>query len=117
MKENKNKQKEMANLVGEPCNDRNCHVHGNLKSRGRTFEGIVVKKLAKRLTIEFERMVYVKKYERYKKTKTKVHARLPDCMRTNVQLGDHIKIQECRPLSKIIHFVVVQKIKSVEDVQ
>ena len=29
-------------------------------------------------------------------------------------VGDTVKIQECRPLSKIIHFVVIKKIKSGE---
>ena len=29
------------------CTDRNCHIHGNLKVRGRTFEGRVIKKFAK----------------------------------------------------------------------
>ncbi len=93
------------------CKDKNCHIHGNLKVRGRIFEGKVTKKFHKRITIEFERMIYVRKYERYKKSKTKIHARLPICMEDKIQVGDLIKIQECRPLSKIIHFVVIEKIK------
>ncbi len=80
-------------------------------SRGRIFEGKVIKKFSKRLAIEFERMVYVKKYERYKKTKTKIHARLPSKMYDKIKIGDTIRIRECRPLSKIIHFVVIEKIK------
>jgi len=103
---------ELAEAV---CNERDCHVHGNLKSRGRTFEGKVIKKFAKRITIEFERMIYVKKYERYKKSKTKIHARLPVCMEKEINIGNLIKIQECRPLSKIIHFVVIGKIKGGEE--
>tara|TARA_Y100000296_G_scaffold83614_1_gene115081 strand:+ start:287 stop:682 length:396 start_codon:yes stop_codon:yes gene_type:complete len=93
------------------CKDRNCHIHGNLKTRGRIFEGKITKKFPKRITIEFERMIYVRKYERYKKSKTKIHARLPICMEDKIQIGDLIKIQECRPLSKIIHFVVIGKVK------
>ena len=96
------------------CSDRNCHVHGNLKARGRIFGGIVTKKFHKRIVIEFERMVYVRKYERYKKSKTKIHARLPVCMEDEINVGDYIKIQECRPLSKLIHFVVIEKIKGGE---
>ena len=61
---------ELAEAV---CKDRDCHVHGNLKARGRTFEGKVIKKFNKRIAIEFERMIYVKKYERYKKSRTKIH--------------------------------------------
>ena len=105
----------LAEAVGKnDCNDRNCHLHGNLKTRGRFFEGVVTKKFPKRVVIEFERMIYVRKYERYKKSKTKIHARLPNCMTDQINIGDLIKIQECRPLSKIIHFAVIEKI-NVED--
>jgi len=83
--------------------------------RGRIFEGIVTVKFPKRITIEFERMVYVKKYERYAKLKTKLHARLPDELEKLVNIGDLIKIQECRPLSKILHFIVIKKIKDGGD--
>jgi len=57
-------------------------------------------------------MIYVRKYERYAKSKTKIHVRLPVCIEKNIQIGDLIKVQECRPLSKIIHFVFIEKIKS-----
>mgnify|MGYP001617156516 CR=1 FL=1 len=91
--------------------DRDCPFHGNLKARGRVFEGLVIKKFPNRVAIEFERMVYVRKYERYSKSKTKIHARLPVCMEKDIDVGDLIRVQECRPLSKIIHFVVIKKIK------
>jgi len=94
------------------CADITCPVHGKLKVRGRIFEGTVIKKFPKRITIEFERMVYVKKYERYAKSRTKIHARLPECIEKNINVGDFVKIQECRPLSKIIHFVVISKVKN-----
>jgi len=96
------------------CYDKNCHIHGNLKIRGRIFEGVVIKKFHKRVVIEFERMVYVSKYERYKKSKTKIHARLQECMEDKINVGDYIKIQECRPLSKLIHFIVIEKIRGGE---
>jgi small subunit ribosomal protein S17 len=109
--EEKTKQKKVAKVVETPCNDKNCHIHGNLKVRGRLFEGKVISKFQKRIAIEFERMVYVKKYERYKKSKTKIHARLPNCMKDQIEIGDYVKIGECRPLSKVIHFVAIEKIK------
>jgi small subunit ribosomal protein S17 len=93
------------------CREKDCPFHGNLKVRGRIFEGKVTKKFYKRVTIEFERMVYIRKYERYSKSKTKIHARLPRCMENEVNIGDTVMIQTCRPLSKIIHFVVIKKIK------
>ena len=114
MKEEK-VEKKAKEKTSVSCGDRDCSVHGNLKSRGRTFEGKVIRKFHKRVAIEFERMIYVKKYERYKKSKTKIHARLPVCMEKEINVGDLIKVQECRPLSKIIHFVVVEKIKEAEE--
>ena len=97
------------------CDDKNCHVHGKLKTRGRIFEGTVIKKFHKRVVVEFERMIYVRKYERYMKGKTKIHAHLPDCMADNIHTGDLIRVMECRPLSKIIHFAVIHKIKGAEE--
>jgi small subunit ribosomal protein S17 len=111
----KKEQKESAKIAGAVCNDKKCHVHGNLKTRGRIFEGRVTKKFKNRVVIEFERMIYSRKYERYFKARTKIHARLPSCMENEIQIGDLIKIQECRPLSKIIHFAVIKKIKGKEE--
>jgi len=117
----KTKTKKMGNkktvkeIVSTACNDKDCPVHGNLKLRGKTFKGKVVSKHEKRIAIEFERMIYLRKYERYGKTKTKIHARLPRCMEKDVEIGDMVKIKECRPLSKIIHFAFLEKINTGED--
>ena len=114
MTENTKKQKQETNLVKEQatsCNDIRCPFHGSLKVRGRTFRGTVIKKFPKRVVIEFERTLYIKKYERYSKSKTKLHAKLSDCLNSEVNVGDYIEIVECRPLSKIIKFVVTKKIR------
>jgi small subunit ribosomal protein S17 len=109
-------KKEEKNLVRTSSEyEKDCPFHGNLKVRGRTFKGVVIKKFYKRVVIEFERRIYVKKYERYAKLKTKLHARLPSCINNDINIGDYIKISECRPLSKIIHFVVINKIKNSSD--
>jgi small subunit ribosomal protein S17 len=102
------------NITGK-CTDVKCPFHGNLKLRGRKFQGTVVSKFPKRLAIEFERTVFIQKYERYAKSKTKLHARLPDCLANEIQVGDYIEIQECRQLSKIIAFVVIKKIRSANE--
>lgn len=91
--------------------EKQCWIHGSLKVRGRFFKGYVIKKLARRVAISFERTVFIQKYERYMKKRTKLHARLPRCMQDQVQVGDYIEIGECRPLSKIIHFVVTKVIR------
>ena len=90
------------------CADAQCPFHGSLSARGRSFKGIVVNKFPRRICIVFERTIYVKKYERYTKKRTRLHARLPSCIKAEV--GDYVKIQECRPLSKIIHFVVIENL-------
>jgi small subunit ribosomal protein S17 len=94
------------------CNDKCCPIHGHIKLRGRSFKGTVIKKFPKRVVIEFDRTLFVEKYERYSKRKTKLHARLPDCMFKDIEIGDYIEIMESRPISKIINFVVVKKISS-----
>src|SRR3989339_560459 len=101
VKEKMTKSKK-TEIVGTSCNDVKCHVHGHLKLRGKIFDGTVIKKFPKRVAIE---------YERYSKSKTKIHARLPVCMEKNINVGDLIRVQECRPLSKIIHFAVIGKVE------
>jgi small subunit ribosomal protein S17 len=107
--EKENSPKEKGKSI---CDDVKCHIHNGLKTRGRIFEGRVTKKFTNRITIEFERMIFVKKYERYLRSKTKIHAHLSKCMANEINVGDLIQIQECRPLSKIIHFVVIKKLKN-----
>jgi small subunit ribosomal protein S17 len=113
--EEKTKKKEKieeAKPAGAGCNDSKCHIHGKLSVRGRVFEGRVTKKFSTRIVIELERMIYSRKYERYYKSKTKIHAHLPKCMENEINVGDLVRIQETKPLSKIIHFTVIKKIKS-----
>jgi len=111
----KKQEKKMEEKVVE-CKDRLCPKHGDkkLKMRGRVFQGEVIKVLPGRVTIQFERMIKLPKYERYEKRKTKVHARLPDCMKMDVAVGDLIEIAETRPISKMIHFVVAKVVRKLE---
>jgi len=119
MAKQQSKKMEKKKTVNETssgnCTDRDCPVHGSLKLRGKTFKGTVVSKHEKRIAIEFERMIYLRKYERYGRTKTKIHARLPKCAEKNVNVGDLVKIKECRPLSKIIHFAFLEKVNTGEE--
>ena len=75
-------------------------------TRGRVFRGEVIKKFDTRVVIEFERTVRVAKYERFTKKKTRIHAKIPENM--EVEIGDFVKVRECRPISKIIHFIVTE---------
>ena len=91
------------------CKDRFCIVHGGFNTRGRSFSGEVTKIFGQRAVIEFQRKVFIKKYERYAKAKTKLHAHIPECLKGQIEVGDLVTIQECRPISKIKHFVVLRK--------
>jgi len=92
------------------CNDKKCPIHGNIKLRGRTFTGTIIKKDTHRsATIEFPRFYYIKKYERYEKRRTKLHVHNPSCI--NAKKDDKVIINECRPLSKTKNFVITKIVK------
>ena len=96
-------------LPKEKCNDINCPFHGKLSVRGRQFTGTVISaKMRKTAVIEFERLYFLKKYERYEKRRTKLKVHNPECI--NAKDGDVVIIMECRPLSKTKTFVIVQKL-------
>lgn len=110
----KTKETKIKNEKKVSCADKLCPFHGStpVKLRGRTFEGEVISKFPGRVKIEFDRVLYDRKYERFNKRASRIHARLPDCLKEEIQLGDWIEIKECRPLSKIIHCIVTKKIRS-----
>tara|TARA_Y100000310_G_scaffold342500_1_gene446022 strand:+ start:213 stop:563 length:351 start_codon:yes stop_codon:yes gene_type:complete len=114
MKEKTEEKVRKISKDSQSCNDKTCPKHGTLKVRGRTFKGTVIRKFPKRIVIEFERTIRIRKYERYMKRTTKIHARLPPCQEDNVKVGDYVLVGECRPLSKMIHFVFLNKVKETE---
>lgn len=91
------------------CEER-CNRHGTLSIRGRKFKGTVIKIVNQRAVIEWERITYYPKYERYGHAKSKLHAHIPKCLVEEIKVGDYIEIGECRPLSKITHFAVLGKV-------
>ncbi len=91
------------------CNDIKCTFHGKLSVRGRQFIGTVVStKMKKTAVIEFKRLHFLKKYERYEKRRTKLKVHNPECI--SAKDGDVVKVMECRPLSKTKNFVIIQKL-------
>lgn len=112
MAKEKTKQEEKKQPIS--CNDIDCPTHGNLSARGRSFKGTVISKHHKRICIEFERTVFIRKYERFAKKRTRIHARLPLCLNDSINIGDYIEVRQCRQLSKIISFVVTKKIRDKE---
>lgn len=88
------------------CKDVNCPFHGTLKVRGKTFTGTVVSdKMQRSVLVQWSGWRFIPKYERYKRTRTKISVHSPDCI--NPRKGAVVKIAECRPLSKTKNFVVL----------
>ncbi len=107
MKMKKTEKKNPPAEAGK-CSDKNCPVHGGLRTRGRIFRGRIIKVLEKerKITIEIEKVRYDKKYERYFRKKMRIHAHLPPC--TKAEVGKNARIMECRPISKTKHSVLVE---------
>ena len=89
------------------CEDKNCPYHGEVSLRGSIFEGTVVSdSMDKTVKVEWTSMTKDEKYSRYLKTKSKVSAHNPECVKA--KKGDRVLIAETRPLSKTKHFAVVR---------
>jgi small subunit ribosomal protein S17 len=92
------------------CEDENCPWHGSLPVRGRVLEGLVVSERAQKTAIvEKSYLHFIPKYERYERRHSRIAAYNPECM--SAKEGDVVKIAECRPLSKIKSFVVIEVVK------
>ncbi|MBS3815237.1 MAG: 30S ribosomal protein S17 [Hadesarchaea archaeon] len=92
----------------EECDDKNCPFHGTLATRGRILEGRVdSEKMDKTVVVEREYAEKIPKYERYERRTSRVHAHNPPCI--SASIGDKVRIVECRKISKLKSFVVVEK--------
>ncbi len=92
------------------CDDPLCPWHGHLKVRGGLLVGKVVKARARRtVVVEREYLVYIRKYMRYERRRSRIHAHLPPCI--DARLGDTVLIGETRPLAKSVAWVVLGVLK------
>jgi len=92
------------------CNDPKCPFHGELRVRGRSFEGTIKSdKMSRTVTVEWSRITKIPKYNRFIIKRTKVKAHNPKCIKART--GDKVLICECRPLSKTKKFVVLKVVK------
>jgi small subunit ribosomal protein S17 len=97
------------------CNDVNCPFHGSLSIRGRILEGVVVKdKMDKTVVVRRDYLKLIRKYKRYEKRHAHLPAHKPPCI--DASKNDFVKIAECRPISKTVSFVVIERIKSARKV-
>jgi small subunit ribosomal protein S17 len=91
------------------CDDRDCPFHGDLRVRGRVFEGIVASaKMDKTVVVKRDYLYYVPKLMRYERRRSRIPSHNPPCIGANE--GDRVIIAECRPVSKTVSFVVMEKL-------
>lgn len=89
------------------CSDPHCPFHGGFPVRGHIIDGQVVStRMERSARVQREYLRYVPKYERYEKRTSSYNVHAPACL--DVQVGDRVKIMECRPLSKTKSFVVIE---------
>ena len=94
--------------TGEWDGDVNCPFYGSLRLRGQVLEGTIRSMgMNRTITIERQNVRYMKKYERFEKRTSVVSAHLPSCI-GDVNIGDNVKIMDCRPLSKTVSFCVIE---------
>jgi len=92
------------------CTDKKCAIHGKVSTRGRVFEGVVISdRMQGTVRVEWAQLFHIPKYERFGKRRSRVKAHNPTCI--NAKAGDKVRIAECRPLSKTVKFVIIEKIK------
>jgi small subunit ribosomal protein S17 len=90
------------------CEDKFCPWHGVISVRGKVLQGKAVSiKVRGMAVIQREYYHYVKKYSRYEKRRSRVHAHVPSCI--SIKEGDEVVAAECRPISKTVSFIVVGK--------
>lgn len=90
------------------CGDVNCPFHGTLSTRGMTLTGKVVSdKMHKTVVVQIDYLKQYAKYKRFAKKRSKIHAHNPPCV--GASKGTTVRIAECRPLSKTVSFVVIEK--------
>jgi small subunit ribosomal protein S17 len=95
------------------CDDPNCPFHGTLRIRGKLLTGRVVSVSAKNLAVvQRESTQFNKKYLRYLKKRHRLHAHLSPCF--DLKLGDVATVAECRPISKTVSFVVVDRVRETQ---
>ncbi len=93
----------------QSCEDKHCCFHGHIKLRGRQFMGKVTRLNAQRTAlVEWQRLFYIPKYQRYEKRRSKLQVHHPDCI--SLKVGDTVKFIESRPISKTKNFVIIEKL-------
>lgn len=92
------------------CADTNCPFHGELPVRGRVLEGVVASaKMDKTVVVKRDYLSYVPKFKRYERRRSRISSHNPPCI--DAKEGDKVIIAECRPVSKTVSFVVIERLE------
>lgn len=76
-----------------------------MESKGRVLSGVVVSdKADKTISVKIERKVKHPMYGKVIKRSTKVHAHDEN---NSAKVGDFVSIKECRPISKLKSFILI----------
>lgn len=91
----------------QQCGDKKCPFHGAVIVKSESYTGKIIKKDAnKSATIEWQRQLYVPKFERYEIRRSRLHVHNPACI--NAAIGDIVKATKTRPLSKTKNFAITE---------
>ena len=98
------------------CDDPKCPFHGELNVKDELFRGKVVKKdINHSATIQWERSIYIKKYERYDVKKSRMRVHNPKCI--DAEVGQYVLVARTRPISKTKNHVILTIMNKEQDVQ
>ena len=93
-----------------------CPFYGELAVRGQVLEGLVASTgMERTVVVEREYDVFVPKYDRYMKRRSRISAHVPGVLEP-LSVGDRVKIAECRPISKTKSHVVVEIVEESDAV-
>lgn len=85
----------------------------HLLPRGQTLSGVVISNKAKNTVVVLREIVRkIPKYNRYMRSRSKIHAHVPDGI--DIRLGDVVEIRETRKISKTKSWAVTKILKRGE---
>ena len=91
------------------CTDAHCPKHAGFVTHGAKMDGVIVSdKMKRSVVVERPYALHVPKYEGYEKRTTRIIAHNPDCIKAKI--GDKVALKECRPISKMKSYVIVEKL-------
>ncbi len=98
------------------CTDQKCPFHGQLAVKNELFTGKIIKRDTNRsATLEWNKSVFVPKYERYEVRRYRLRVHNPGCL--DAHIGDKVVAAKTRPLSKTKNLVIIQVVTRGEEVE